>query len=47
MQTITIYDIEEEKINEMCDEHDTTEAEIIEAILEAIKDNHININDYL
>ena len=47
MKNITVYDIEENKIEKLCNEYDITEAELIEALLEAIEDNNINITDYI
>lgn len=47
MKNISIYDTEAEVIETMCDTYDVSEAELIEAILDAIKDNDIDMEDYL
>lgn len=47
MKNISIYDTEAEVIEAMCSTFDATEAEIIEALLDAIKDNDIDMEDYL
>lgn len=47
MTRISIYDIEAEQIETLSDAHDVSDADVIEALFEAIKDNDIDINDYL
>lgn len=47
MTRIDIYDIEAEKIETICDEKDTTAAELIEALLDAVEAGDINLDDYL
>lgn len=47
MKSITVYDIEAEKIEEICEKKDTTSAELIEALLQAVEDGEIELNDYL
>ena len=47
MTTISVYDIEAKKIEQMCSDLNTTEPELIEALLEAIGDNGIDISDYV
>ena len=47
MNTISVYDIEAERIEQLCEKKDTTEAELIEALLDAVDAGDINIDDYL
>lgn len=47
MQNIGIYDIEAEEIEKIADENDSYTADVIQAMLEAIKDNGINLADYM
>ena len=47
MKAILIYDIEAEKLEKLSEELDVSEAEIIEALLDAIEDWKIDIKDYL
>lgn len=42
MKTITIYDYEAQKIDEICSRYDITEAELIEALLE-----NVNVEEIL
>ena len=46
MQRISVYDIEAEQIEKICEERNTTEAELIEALLSAVEDGTINLEDY-
>ena len=41
MKTIAVYDYEAKKIDEICFKYDTTEAELIEALLENISDDEL------
>lgn len=47
MQRISIYDTEAEKIEQFCDEHSTTAAEVIEAMMTALEDERIKLEDYI
>lgn len=47
MTNVTVYDIEARKIEEICEEKDTTSAELIEALLQAVEDGEIELDDYL
>ena len=47
MKEIRVYDIEAEDIAELSDKHDVTEASIIEALMEAVRNGDIDIEDYL
>lgn len=47
MTRVNIYDIEAEKIDALEREHDASEAEIIQALFEALEDNDIDLKDYL
>lgn len=47
MVSISVYDLEARKIEALADSKDTTPAEVIEAIFEAINDVGINIEEYL
>ena len=47
MTSISIYDIEAEKLENICEELDTTEAEVIEALLNAVDAGDIRIKDYI
>lgn len=47
MTTITIYDIEAETIEAIAEENQTTEADVVDAIMFAIRSNDIDIKDYL
>ena len=47
MQNISVYDIEAEKIEKICEDYSTTSAELIEALVSAIEDGNIDLNDYI
>lgn len=47
MQKITIYDIEADRIDVICRWKECSEAEVLEAIFDALDDNNIDIKDYL
>ena len=47
MTNITVYDVEANKIEDICKEYDTTEAEVIEALIEAIEYENIDLGDWL
>lgn len=47
MTQVTAYDIDAKMIDSLAEKNDTTEAEIISAIFEAIHNEGINLADYL
>jgi hypothetical protein len=47
MTQVTAYDIDAKIIDSLAEKNDTTEAEIISAIFEAIHNEEINLADYL
>lgn len=46
MTTVTVYDVEAKRIEKICDEHNTTSAELIEALLDAIDNGDVDLKDY-
>lgn len=47
MKSISVYDVEAKKIEKYCDEHSTTAAEVIEAMMTALEDEGIKLEDYI
>ena len=47
MQSISCYDIENDRIQELCEQYATTEAELIEALIAAVDDCTIDLSEYL
>lgn len=47
MQSISCYDIEGDRIEELCDQYDITAAELIEALISAVDDGTVDLGDYL
>lgn len=47
MKNLNVYDIEAEDIDKIADENDVTIAEVVEALMDAMRDNGIDIKDYL
>lgn len=47
MTNISVYDTEARQIEQICDEYGTTEAELIEAMLNAIEAGEIKISEWL
>jgi hypothetical protein len=47
MKKIEVFDIEAEDIEEIAEAQDATVAEVVEALMEAIRRNEIDISDYL
>lgn len=47
MQNISVYDVEAEKIEKICEDYGTTSAELIEVLVSAIEDGNIDLNDYI
>lgn len=42
MQNILVYDVEAKRIDEICEKHDITEAELIEALLDNATDEDLD-----
>lgn len=47
MMNINVYDIDDERIEKICEEKDITSAELIEALLDALENKEINLEDYI
>lgn len=47
MKSITVYDVEAEQIEKICDQFAITEAELIEALMSALEHDDIRIEDYI
>ena len=47
MAAIRVYDLEAKQIENICDEYGTTEAELIEAVLNAIEAGEIKLSEWL
>lgn len=47
MTTLKVYDVDAELIEDIAIKSDLSEATVLEAILIALEDNDIDINDYL
>lgn len=47
MQKIRVYDLDFEKIADICEDNDVMEFEVIEAMLYAIEDEKIDISEWL
>ena len=47
MQNIRVYDLDFEKIADICEDNDVMEFEVIEAMLYAIEDEKIDISEWL
>ena len=47
MRNLNVYDIEAEEIEQVADENDVTVAEVVEALMDAMRNGDINITDYL
>lgn len=47
MQNINIYDVDAEDIEKVCQEKDITVPELIEALMTALNNDDINIDNYL
>ncbi len=41
MQNILVYDVEAKRIDEICEKYDTTEAELIEVLLDNVSDEDL------
>lgn len=46
MQSINCYDIEADEITALCDEYDLSEPELIQALIDAVREGAINIEDW-
>ena len=47
MKSIVVYDEDAQDIDAICDEKDIQEAELIAALVEAIRNGDIDIDDYV
>lgn len=47
MTRLGAYDEDAKTVEDIADRNDTTECEVIRALLEALEDNDINVEDYL
>lgn len=47
MTTIRVYDTEAKQIENICDEYGISEAELVEAVLEAIDAGEIKISEWI
>lgn len=47
MKNLNVYDIEAEDIEKIAEENDVTIAEVVEALMDAVRDWDIDIKDYL
>lgn len=47
MKQITVYDTDFETIADICEDNNVNEWEVIEAMLEAIRDEKIDITEWL
>ena len=47
MKKINVYDIEAEDIEKLADKNDASVAEVIEALMDAVRSGDIDIADYL
>ena len=46
MTSISVYEVEAKRIEKICDDKDTTSAELIEALLDAVDNGDICLEDY-
>lgn len=47
MRSISIYDVEDKRVNELCEQFNTTPAELIEALLDAVDAEEIKLEEWL
>ena len=47
MQNVRVYDLDFEEIANICEDNNVDEWEVIEAMLEAIRDEKIDITEWL
>ena len=47
MKHIEVYDIEAEDLEQLADKYDETVAVVVEALMDAVRDNGIDLRDYL
>ena len=47
MQSISCYDIEAKKIEDLCDRYDITEPELMEKLIEIIESDEVNLDDWI
>lgn len=46
MSNISIYDADDMTIAEICERNNTTPAEVVEVLLNIVKDEEIDLNEY-
>jgi chorismate mutase len=46
MSNIIIYDTDYTEIEEICERNNTTPAEVVEVLLNIVKDEEIDLNEY-
>lgn len=47
MKSIRVYDIDFENIADICEDNNVNEYEVIEALLDVVRDNEIDITEWL
>lgn len=47
MRTVNAYDYEADVIEQLAEQHDVTEPEIVQAMIDALRANEIDLADYL
>lgn len=47
MQNIRVYDLDYEEIANICEDNDVMECEVIEAMFDAIREEKIDISEWL
>ena len=45
MKNIEIYDLEADRISELADKHECSEASVVEALFEILEENEIDIEE--
>ena len=47
MQNVRVYDLDFEEIANICEDNNVDEWEVIEAMLDAVRDGEIDITEYM
>ena len=47
MTRIDVYDVDAKTLEDICDSHDITTAELIEAVVSALEDRAFDLEDYI
>lgn len=47
MKAINVYDVEADTIEELSEKHDISEADVVEALLAALENGDIKLEDYI